>query len=378
MGHLILGGELKQVMKNKMIRQMKNGHNLREEISMNITIRVFLLMSLFILTISGFSINTHAQIGLNNLFCPHNPISDGMLYLQITPSETNPAKFSAGMIGMFKSTGNASGGLDWMTTRGVSSSGVTSAPTNELGTQLISWWTRTDNRNTHIQVTNHGDGTGPHTSEGLKVHVHIFSSDCIEVMDFCDTYTPSDTHVYDLSNLVTNTGTPISTTFLADKEGTITVTPVDMCLGVIGDEHAIEHNFLSGNVTISDSLDSTDGTPHGYAYGTNMYARRAICNAPRCTGLLDGSSNARLDTILPDEVFGLFNTDTASTGSDAVVMSFLDDYGPPYLPRMAPSNYEAFIFDNNENAFSCGVAEACFLRLGIDSSLPSRYDFTGP
>ncbi|MEM7009361.1 MAG: hypothetical protein AAF462_09540 [Thermodesulfobacteriota bacterium] len=342
------------------------------------TFRVLLLVSLCILTISGFSTKVHAQVGLNNLVCPHVPYSEGMLNLEITPGGIVPATFSAGMIGVFNDVGNAGGGLDWMTTQGASASGATLAPTNELGTQLITWWTQMDNRTTKIQVTNHGDGTGPHTTEGLEVHIRLYSSDCNEIRDFCDIYTPSDTHIYDLSNLVTNTGIDIGEVNLADKEGLLIITPVDDCHTASREEQAIDHNFLSGNVYISDTIRTVSGTPHGYAYGANMYARRAICNAPSCTGILDGSENARLDTVLPDSMYGLFNTNTSASGSDVVLLSFMDDYGPPYFPLPGFRSYSALIFDNNEIVQTCGDVTACFLRLGINSSFPARQDFTAP
>lgn len=326
----------------------------------------------FILAISGFTFSANAQIGTNNLFCPFVPYSEGMLNLQITALGDNPATFSAAMIGAFQNIGgNVSGGLDWMTTRNGASS-ATVAPTNEIGSQLVTWWSRANNRNTKIQITNTSDNSGPHTAEGLKIHVHIYSSDCAEIRDFCDVYRPLDTHVYDLANLVTNTGSDIAESNLADNEGILVITPVTECSGGTIDpgELPIDHNFLSGNVYISDTL--------GYTYGTNMYARQSICNAPGCTGILNGSTNARLDTVLPGNIYGLFNSVSPSAGSDVVVMSFYDDYGPPYLPRISSSSYFASIFDNNEIAQSCGEVEACFLRLGIDSAMPARQDFTVP
>ena len=350
-----------------------------KERAMRMSAKYILILTFFFLVTVGIGTSANAQVGRDNLFCPDINHQDGMVNIQITTLEDNPAKFTAGMIGVFKGIGNATGGLDWMATSGASTTGTTLAPTNEIGTQLVSWWSRADNRNTHLQVTNHAEGTGPHTSEGLNVHVHIFSSNCIEVIDFCDTYTPLDTHLYDLSNLVTNSGLPVNTASLAGKEGIIIVTPVNMCSGAISESQAIDHNFLSGNLIISDTLGATmGGEPLGYSYGTNMYARRAICSAPRCTGILDGSANARFDTILPEVVYGLFNTDTTDVGSDAVVMSFYDDYGPPYLPRMTLSNFLVSIVDNNEIQNSCGEAQACFLRLGANADLPARQDFTLP
>lgn len=258
-----------------------------------------------------------------------------------------------------------------MTTRGTSLSTATLAPTNEMGSQLISWWSRKDGRNTQFQVTNHGDGSGTHSTGGLTIHIHIYASDCTEIRDFCDTYTPGDTHIYDLSDLISNTGSDIAESNLADREGIVIVTPVSNCGHTRPEEEqAIEHNFLTGNVVISDPL--------GFTYGTNMYARRAICIEPACTGVLSGSANAKFDSALPNVTYGLYNSVSTSTGADAVVMNFYDDYGPPYLPRMVNSNYVVEIFDDNEVVQSCGDIDACFLRLGIDETIRARQDYTGP
>jgi len=335
-----------------------------------------LLSLLFFLTISGFVISASAQVGTNNLFCPHVPFTEGMLNLNITSDSTDPPNFPAGMIGTIEHIdGKVSGGIDWMTTQGTTSSVATLAPTNEIGSQLITWWSLANSRNTKVQITNASDNSGPHTLDGLNVHVRIFGSDCTELQDFCDRFTALDTHVYDLADLTTNTGVDLDTSGLTGKEGVFVVTAVKDCnLGHLIGGQAIEHNFLSGNMYISDSL--------GYTYGTNMYARQAICNSPGCTGLLTGSSGATLDTVLPEDTYGLFNKAATSAGSDVVVMNLHDEYGPPYLTRMVASNYIVSIFDNDENAQSCGVIEACFLRLGIDSSFPARQDlgapFTGP
>jgi hypothetical protein len=328
-----------------------------------------LLPVMFFLTISGFGLRANAQVGTNNLFCPHIPVSEGMLNLNITPSATNAPNFTAGMIGTLERiNGRVSGGIDWMPTRGGTSSVATSAPTNELGSQLITWWSRKNGRNTTVQITNASDNSGTHTPGGLlNVHVRIFNDECLEIRDFCDQFTAFDTHVYDLGDLTTNTGLDVSGGFPANKEGMLIVTPVDDCDSF--SKKAIEHDFLSGNMYMSDSL--------GYTYGTNMYARQAICTSG-CTGILDGSADAMLDNVLPVETYGLFNALTSDAGSDVVIMNFQDSYGPPYRPVPAFSVYTVGIFDAAENLQSCGSANLCFVRLGIGSSLPARQDLGPP
>jgi len=78
--------------------------------------------------------------------------------------------------------------------------------------------------------------------------------------------------------------------------------------------------------------------------------------------------------VLPVETYGLFNALTSDAGSDVVILNIQDDYGPPYRPIPAFSVYNVLIVDNGELIQSCGVATACFLRLGIDSSLPASQD----
>jgi len=329
---------------------------------MNTVFGRILIPVLLLVLVTGVSIRTNAQVGDNDLFCSGVPYTEGMLNLDITPTTPN---FSAAMIGIFERTPTSfSGGLDWMHTRGGTSSIATSAPSNEIGTQLITWWSRTDGRNTKIQVTNSSNNSGMLTPGGvLNVHIQILNEDCVEIRDFCDRYTAYDTHVYDLSSLVSNDGNDIPEIDIGNKEGILVVTPVNDCPSP---RSVIDHDFLSGNLYISDSL--------GFTYGANMYARQAICTAPGCSGILTGAPGSTLDTFLPDEVYGLYSTVGTETGSDVVVMNIQDDYGPPYFALGAVSNYEVGIFDADEVFVSCGSEDYCFVRLGINDSLPAKME----
>ncbi len=328
--------------------------------AMNILSGRFFMTVLLLVFICVTTIRANAQVGDNNLFCSGVPYTDGMLNLDITPTTPN---FSAAMIGVFERTPTSfTGGLDWMHTRGGTSSIATSSPSNEIGTQLITWWTRTEGRNTKIQVTNSSDNSGMLTPGGvLNVHIQILNEDCVEIRDFCDRYTANDTHVYDLSSIVSNDGNDIPEADLDDKEGILVITPVNDCPSP---RSVIDHDFLSGNLHISDSL--------GFTYGANMYARQAICTAPGCSGILTGAPGSSLDDFLPDEVYGLYSTVGTETASDVVVMNIRDDYGPPYFAFGAVSNYEVGLFDDEEVFISCGSEDYCFVRLGINDSLPAR------
>ena len=316
----------------------------------------------------GLSLNTLAQVGENNLLCPSVPFEEGMLQFEVSPASSGAADFTGGMVGTIQRiNGRVSGGIDWM--HSVDTPGSSSrANTNEFGSQLISWWSRTDSRSTKIQVTNNSDNSAEHTTGTvLDVHVQIFDKNCLEVIDFCDEYTPFDTHVYDLESIVTNSGAIIGSAALMEKEGLIVVTAVDNCMSP---GRAIDHNFLSGNMYVSDSLE--------YTYASNMFARKAVCRAPGCTGILDGSEGSRLQKHQPSQIYGLFDTIAPPAGSDAVVMNFKDQYTPSYLATPGISLYVVGIFDHDENLHSCGEAVVCFMRLGIDNALPAREDLGPP
>ncbi|CAN0533573.1 unnamed protein product, partial [Scytosiphon promiscuus] len=85
-----------------------------------------------------------------------------------------------------------------------------------------------------------------------------------------------------------------------------------------------------------------------------------------------------LDNINPNTVYAQFNllpgNDTA--GADVVHINFADSYGPPYRPVAAFSNVEIGIYDDAENFQSCGDAEVCFVRLGVDDPLVVSEDFS--
>jgi len=91
------------------------------------------------------------------------------------------------------------------------------------------------------------------------------------VINFCDFYTVDDTHIYDLGNLVANTGQDIDETQIQGIEGIFTVTAINGpdCT-VASEDRAVEHNDgLAGTFFILDPADTM--------YGVNSYARQAIC-----------------------------------------------------------------------------------------------------
>ena len=345
---LIPGGEVKT--------QMMRNNNIMNKI--DYSFGLWLVSLIFVIVLSTSAAPSHAQVGADNKLCPAVAIPEGMLVLDITPDTESAANFSGALIGSIdRADGIYSGGLDWMQIVAEDDADGKSASTNKTGSQLISWWSRRYPRSTKIQVTNAS------SEESINLHVQIFDNNCLEALDFYDTFEPLDTHVYNLNDIFTNNGgTRISTSSLVGMEGAIVVTAVDSS-STPG--HAVDFNFLSGNAYISDSI--------GYAYGVNMQARRAICKEPECEeGRLSGEENSKLEDITTLKAFGMFNALGPTSRSDVVLINISDHYGPPYLASAVSSDYEVSIVDSNEVITSCGETSACFLNLGIDDRLPLR------
>ncbi len=237
------------------------------------------ITAVLLLMLVGFAYVSPAmsQIGTDNLFCPAVPNDTGWLEVQIP----NPAQadFTAGLIGTVEGfAGSAVGGLDWMHNNDdfapfFPNFNANPTPTTDSGSQLVTWWTQADSRNTSVQVTN------SNVNDSINVHVRILDANCVEIRNFCDAYTPADTHVYDLGNLVSNAGAPIADENLQGKEGILVVTSVNGCPNP---DQAIEHDYLTGQTVIVDSQD--------YMYGVNMYARQAFCDeAGEVNKILNGS-----------------------------------------------------------------------------------------
>src|SRR3990167_7375569 len=219
----------------------------------------FSLIAVILLVLLGFGFQNQAngQAGENLQFCPFVEIPDGWLKVEdITP--VSPLDFTAGLIGTVEGVGGAVvGGMDCMHVDFTSFDQPT--PTNQDGAQAVTWWTQKGGRNTFVQLTNDGDSF-------ITVHVRILDEDCVEIRDFCDTYTGGDTHVYDFGDLITNEGATPGDAGLQGHEGFLTITAVDDCPSP---DQAVDYNHLAATVQIVDELD--------YSYGFNAYHRFAVC-----------------------------------------------------------------------------------------------------
>ena len=287
--------------------------------------------------------------------CEFVPIENGAI--SIRNAQESGTTFSAGLIGTFDrlDTGQIVGGMDWMYT----SAGDFS--TTSMGTQIISPWSRKINRNTELQITNQS------LSQSVTVHVQIFDENCVEIRDFCDQYTPLDTHIYDFSDILSNSGSVISSGVLAGKEGFVTVTPNVSCGS---DYRAISFRSLSGDVRITDSA-------NGFQYGTRAFARNPD-TATSCTEtisgskVLTGSGNCRLKPFLPVEFTHVFsqNPNADQSRADLVFITLSDSYtSSSYNPIGSNTVLSPLIFDEDEDAFSCPLQTACYLRLGLNETI---------
>jgi len=357
--------------------------------------------------------------------CPLSTDETGWFNLEVSfplDAEFNPiiSDFTSGLFGTVESLGVGFniGGLDWLYNND------SDLNTNVQGTQVITWYSQANGRNSFIQLTNTNgadleedpicigfcntdnqvacdqasDCPGdPFVAEcifGVEVHVQIFDSNCLELINFCDFYTCADTHVYDLGNLVANNAANIPD--VPDgTEGFLVATAVNECNN-IDERDATCYNFLNGNLRMID-LDSSE-----IDYGTNVDVRQAIfletmgqedgeevCLDEDTFLDLDGEELG-LATKIPGEedeehpadlahMFSLLPNSVGVPGSDLVLISVNDHYLPhPYTITPGLAIYSPTIFNANEEGISCTPFPACFIRLGLNSGIPNSDDFAPP
>ena len=121
--------------------------------------------------------------------------------------------------------------------------------TDEATSALFSFIDLRD-RETYVQVTNTD-------TNAQTLHVQIFNVDqnCNE-NNFFDVYTPNDTHIYDMRNILTNDGNPSGVVLPENAYGFVVVSVIDS-----DGELDSSLDFLIGNFRILDDA--------GYEYRTN-------------------------------------------------------------------------------------------------------------
>ena len=201
--------------------------------------------------------------------------------------------------------------------------------TDAVDESLVGFFDLRD-RETFIQVTNFN--TDP---AGNNLHIQIFdvSNNCNE-NNFFDLYTPTDTHIYNLRDIITNDGNPSGIVLPEDAYGVIFV----LAEGA-NDDGPVKNIF--GNMRILDD--------NGYEYRTNLQGE-----------------DRNLFIFDPLDEFATFNFNTIGgvTLSDVVGIPF-DSIGIGQQNAVAEIldiwvNLDVDIYNLDEVPFSCrNVVFAC-------------------
>ena len=191
-------------------------------------------------------------------------------------------------------------------------------------------------RESYVQVTNVG-------TINQVMHVQIFNVDdnCNE-NNFYDVYTPGDTHIYNIRDILTNDGNPSGVVIPDNSYGAVIISTVTAVGGVIEIDSPIV-----GNIRMLDN--------NGYEYRTNIPGKSAASiNVPPLNPIPGGNVytfnyNTEAGVILSD-IFGITPTQDFP-GAQEVQMSD---------PTAANNLLEVDIYNLTEVPFSCrNVLFAC-------------------
>jgi len=227
--------------------------------------------------------------------------------------------------------------------------------TDAAGFRAVYFWDERNSRDTFLQLSNI-------SSSSVTVHFQIFvvnadQADCLPC-DFFDVYTPEDTHVYEVANIIANDGGQACNLNLEGKYGAVVIS-----------RSSGPTTSLIGNGRIIDA----DG---GYEYRYNAHQdRNQQITFSQTIGPLtneyivhfkpiQGFNNVDLVGIVYDDLFGNNNIN-----SDSVIMA------PNLSATFGIGGDQIFQFNNNEDALSCfPVTFACAPGLfdrGINPSYPN-------
>ena len=279
------------------------------------------------------------------------------------------ADFSASVIQTFEASNGITGGTD-------NAVEIVTDPYNTLTAayQVVTHWRVEDGFNSYVTVINNSDiadDMDPDTPEpNLSVHIHILDENCVEIVNFCDTYTPNDSHTYDLSNIVTDAGQPVGG---VGGEGIMTITPAMNCdVGntELGPQVAAQSDVqLSADVNIvSADVDLGAGT----------FMREDVLGPTDLAGALGAG-----DVGSPGLIIAEYNSQQAEAAGDFIVLNFADIFETD--PQTGTNNYRPFPansiygeirdYDDEEIFESCGQFVACYARVGINTELEGSDDF---
>jgi len=218
------------------------------------------------------------------------------------------------------------------TVQGFSGTSLNVPNSDSVGHALIGFFDLRD-RETFIQVTNvDGDPSG------ANIHIQIFNvaNDCNE-NNFFDFYTPFDTHIYNLRDIITNDGNASGVVLPDDAYGIFAAVA-----RVPSDRNII------GNLRILDD--------NGYEYRTNLLdeqEERDFDNGD-AEDFITFNFNTKGGVTLSDVIGIPFDDDGGQGGPDGHNSIFVTDILDIF------HSFDVNIVDLNENVFSCrSVAFAC-------------------
>jgi len=181
-------------------------------------------------------------------------------------------------------------------------------------------------RESFIQITN-TDGANNHT-----VHIQLFNvADNCNENNFFDVYTPNDTHVYNLRDIVTNNGNDSGVVLPSDAYG------IFVAFVIQGSHSEAEIVQFVGNLRIEDN--------NGYEYRTNLLGTRYIFNPPDDVGSVRSDAPVKFN----------FNNESGVTLSDIVLIAYTMNENEVEISNILDNwiLVDVDIFDLNETPFSC-------------------------
>ena len=235
--------------------------------------------------------------------------------------------------------------------------------TDRPGRQLHAFFDLRD-RESFIQVTN-TDNVNPYF-----VHMQIFTvnNNCNE-NDFFDLYTPTDTHVYNMRDILSNDGNPSGVVLPDNAYGIVVFSALDS----IASQNQGGNTFLIGNSRIVDNS--------GYEYRTNLTTPEED-NPPLPVPSRVLTFNYNSDNVLSD-IVGLTLDDAGPANNgvsvddlqDAVILADVDLFDLNEVPFSCRNVIFACVDENNprinEILEDIGGASIVNFEYGINESIPS-------
>jgi len=176
-------------------------------------------------------------------------------------------------------------------------------------------------RETFVQLTNI-------ESENQLFHIQVFNvGDNCNENNFFDLYTPNDTHVYNLSEMLTNDGNPSGFVLPEDAYGIVAIT------SVLNTDSIEDNADYFGNFRVIDNA--------GYEYRTNLLPLADEDNEATDTYTFNFNQNGGV--VLSDVIGIYINTNPDSDSLEWDASNILETFVV----------YDVDIYDLNETPFSC-------------------------